>query len=283
MIEETDELITPQLAKEYLDLNTNNWRKLSRQRVLALATDMAAGRWVPHTGTIDFTEDGQLGDGQHRLAAIVESGVAIPFRVRRNVPVVVIENIDSGPRRTFAELLRHRGEPSANELAATVTLRYRWGQGVVSRGGGNNYPTTPALMGWYLDHRDIRDYATLGARVSRAIRIKGRVIGAALYEFAKIDRSEALVFADRLMDGVGLSSDDPILHLRNQAIKGAASRFETNAFDDLALTIKAWNAWITGQPMRLLFYRRGGSKREPFPEPVDERGVVHRVRPMPSD
>jgi hypothetical protein len=276
MIEETYELITPQQAKDYLALNTNNWRTLKKQRVASLASDMAGGRWVLHTGTIDFTEDGKLGDGQHRLAAIVESGATIMFRVRRNVPMDVIENIDSGPRRTFGELLAHRGETNANALAATIAMAYLWEHGGAGA-AGRSYPTTPTLMAWFTANPEIAPFANTGRQIGREIHMKGRVIGAALYEFAKIDPTESAVFGQRLRDGVGLGEHDAILALRNQATKVKKSRFSTDGWYDLGLTVKAWNSWITGTPVKLLVYRRGGSVKEGFPQPVNGQGVVYPV------
>lgn len=72
--------ITPETAKMWLEKNTRN-RNLSPVLVSAYTSDMLLGKWsLTHQG-IAFYEDGNLADGQHRLAAVVKSGCTIPFLV----------------------------------------------------------------------------------------------------------------------------------------------------------------------------------------------------------
>ena len=79
------ELITPEIANSLLETNTEN-RKISKGTVEAYANDMLAGNWDETVGVaISIDESGILRDGQHRLSAIVESGVAIHMWVCRNV------------------------------------------------------------------------------------------------------------------------------------------------------------------------------------------------------
>ena len=81
----TYELITPEMASGLLESNNEN-RKLSKGTVQAYMNDILAGNWDETTGAaISIDENGVLRDGQHRLAAIVESGVAIHMWVCRNV------------------------------------------------------------------------------------------------------------------------------------------------------------------------------------------------------
>lgn len=78
------ELITAKQAEMYLQLNTSN-RPLRKTLVGQYARDMADGRWkLTHQG-VAFNCDGTLLDGQHRLAAIVQSGVAVQMLVARGV------------------------------------------------------------------------------------------------------------------------------------------------------------------------------------------------------
>lgn len=78
------ELITPNQAGKYLQLNTSN-RKLRKTLVSQYARDMVSGNWrLTHQG-IAFDCRGTLLDGQHRLAAIVESGLPVQMLVTRGV------------------------------------------------------------------------------------------------------------------------------------------------------------------------------------------------------
>lgn len=71
------ELITPEIAKAYLEHNTKN-RSISDPTVDSYAEDMKNGRWCESTGiAISFDTNGVLADGQHRLLAIVKANVPI--------------------------------------------------------------------------------------------------------------------------------------------------------------------------------------------------------------
>ena len=73
-------VITPETAKRLLDGNSDN-RKLIRSTVDQYARDMAAGRWrLTHQGLL-IGKRGKILDGQHRLHAIVKSGVSQPMLV----------------------------------------------------------------------------------------------------------------------------------------------------------------------------------------------------------
>lgn len=78
------ETITAKQAEKYLTFNSNN-RPLRKRLVEQYAKDMQAGNWrLTHQG-VAFNCDGTLLDGQHRLAAIVQSGVTVQMLVARGV------------------------------------------------------------------------------------------------------------------------------------------------------------------------------------------------------
>jgi hypothetical protein len=80
----TIETITPTQAAIWLNANTNN-RPIRRSLVKQYAKEMKNGTWrLTHQG-IAFGSDGTLLDGQHRLAAIVESDVAVTMLVTRGI------------------------------------------------------------------------------------------------------------------------------------------------------------------------------------------------------
>ena len=81
----TVEKITPEIAAEYLKVNIKNYRKLQRQVIKRYAEDMKAGRWELNGEPIVFDENGLLKNGQHRLAAIIASGVTVEMTVVRGV------------------------------------------------------------------------------------------------------------------------------------------------------------------------------------------------------
>lgn len=73
--------ITPAKAEEILQNNHAN-RSISRKTVEAYARDIENGKWKANTGTaISISKNGELLDGQHRLMAIIASGIDVPMWV----------------------------------------------------------------------------------------------------------------------------------------------------------------------------------------------------------
>ena len=76
--------VTPQMAAAWLSDNPQN-RPLDEKRVAEYAERMRSGGWVEHvkggSRPIEVLDTGRLLNGQHRLSAIVRSGVTLKLRV----------------------------------------------------------------------------------------------------------------------------------------------------------------------------------------------------------
>lgn len=93
--------VTPTLAKQWLGKNHN--RKLRKSVVDAYAKQMASGQWSQSHQGIAFSPTGELLDGQHRLAAVVQSGVPVSLVVVRGVRQESQLNMDIGLRRNVVD------------------------------------------------------------------------------------------------------------------------------------------------------------------------------------
>lgn len=102
------EMITPDKAKRYLKSNESN-RTISNTLVQRLSRDMKAGKWELNGEAIVFSADGKLIDGQHRMTAVVKSGVTVPMLVVRGVNADARFTIDHGRARTAGDVLRMKG------------------------------------------------------------------------------------------------------------------------------------------------------------------------------
>lgn len=91
--------ITPENAAQFLLKNKSN-RRISRHTVNCYAKDMKAGRWRRNGEAIVFDSDGYLRNGQHRLSAIVESGVSVTILVIWGVPPEECDIYDRGRIRS---------------------------------------------------------------------------------------------------------------------------------------------------------------------------------------
>ena len=72
-------MVSPAEAKRNLETSERN-RQINKARVQRYAEDMRAGKWSPATLLV-FDEDGHMVDGHHRMLAVVEAGMAVPFCV----------------------------------------------------------------------------------------------------------------------------------------------------------------------------------------------------------
>lgn len=98
------ETITPEQASKYLMRNTSN-RQLRTSLVSKYTKDMEAGNWcLSHQG-IAFNCDGTLLDGQHRLKAVLQSGVTVKMLVARNVDSKSQLVMDDHARRSASDSL----------------------------------------------------------------------------------------------------------------------------------------------------------------------------------
>lgn len=268
---------TPKMAEEWLGRNVSN--RSHRERVSRrYAYDMVNGDWRWTGDPLRVTADGALKDGQHRLKAVVIAGETDPDIV---IPFLVVvvgadaqEAIDTGIPRKLHDVLKLRGEMDAGALAAVIRLATQWDEGVRRSLSTNNSSTgTHAHYLRTLEaHPELRDVIADAQRVSRHCELPASIVGLLWWAFDRIDETspdDARFFFDRLADGQGLVSGDPIYELRKtlDLIK-ASVRGERSRTHLIAITIKAWNAYRRGDKVGLLRYRSGGAKPEAFPEPI---------------
>jgi len=114
-------LITPTAASSMLARNTRN-RSIHNGRVESLARAMSAGGFLESPMPISIGEDGTLLDGQHRLAAIVKSGLPQRMWVASGVHAEVQDVIDIGQRRSVAQGLQMEGIVNTTRTAAACRV-----------------------------------------------------------------------------------------------------------------------------------------------------------------
>ena len=116
----SNRLFTPEDAKRMLERNIDGNRRVKDYVVAKYAKDMREGRWKDDvSGQIIVSDTGKLLDGQHRLIAVMLSGIPRAFDVKTGVPESAFAYIDNGSSRTVADFI---GIPNANECAAIPRL-----------------------------------------------------------------------------------------------------------------------------------------------------------------
>lgn len=118
----TIEKITPAIAAAYLECSNTANRPMRPQHVRALASDMRDGRWLLTHEPIAFAEDGVLLDGQHRLAAIAQSGKTVDLAVARACKRETFVVVGCGSIRKSSDVLAIAGEQNAVKLSSMAVV-----------------------------------------------------------------------------------------------------------------------------------------------------------------
>ena len=142
------ELITPEIAKQMLEHNTSNYRKLTEAQVVRYIKDLVSNLWTHTTATIAFTESGVLVDGQHRLHAIARSGKSVWMFIMRNLPEEFADdpNQDKGKMRSVGVYLNKLGVKNATTAASAIRICYRLAVGASATRNGNSNLTDSQVL-----------------------------------------------------------------------------------------------------------------------------------------
>lgn len=119
MTKTVDVIVTPDEARRILDAYTPEWQRLKKPRALdKLVSDMRDGRWTSGS-IIEFSDTPDKGrlliNGQHRLLAVVESGVSVEFAFTyhsdksEQAAQDRYRDIDKHSPRTMADAIRAGG------------------------------------------------------------------------------------------------------------------------------------------------------------------------------
>lgn len=114
------EIITPELAKLYLEKNIENNRKLRHTNIATYADAMKKGEWQLTSQGITFNDKGQLTDGQHRLHAIIKAGVPVEMYVTYGEPSSSIIH-DRGRIRSINDVMNMSGGEKVSVANVSIT------------------------------------------------------------------------------------------------------------------------------------------------------------------
>lgn len=257
------ELVTPGKAEAWLKRNVSN-RKVRPSIVKVYADIMRHGNWQYPAGSIQFDKDGSLVDGQHRLHAIVLSGVSQHFVIVRGGGFDVQDVIDSGRTRSVGDQLFRRGEKHSVLLGSVVKAVMRYTRSPDAPYSSRGSIRTTDVVDFLVEHPDIRLSLPIGQRMSTRFGGGPKATFSALhYIFAEIDLDAADAFFEGLIEGVGLDKNSPLLLLRNYLMQ-APWKEDSSHTEIWAKTVKTWNAIREGREVKVLRY----SKTETYPQPI---------------
>lgn len=267
------EKITPEHAASLLKSNKNN-RPIKAQKLLALKRDLKNGNFkLTHQGiAIDW--NGNLIDGQHRLTAIAESGVAAYMYVTYDCDPEIFKVIDCGSTRNPSDVLKTLGASNYSSVASGARLvlwahhRYSIYASPFGKATKKAFTASNAdISNFYINNKESLERAASHAkqlhRLSPVFLVSALTAFFFLVEERQSDYSEALEFMERVGKGANLEPG---------SVELAVSKFLSLRYTDLrgykkgeymlAVYIKAYNRYIDGDSM--LQFRLGSVDPLPF-------------------
>lgn len=112
-------LITPESAAKLLQRNTKN-RSVKPNKIRTYVRDMKEDKWMETGAPIRISKTNKLLDGQHRLMAVVESGVSVEMVVVSDIDDKVMANIDTGTKRSPGDVFKIEGISYASATSAII-------------------------------------------------------------------------------------------------------------------------------------------------------------------
>lgn len=256
--------ITPQLAEKWLSKNTHN-RNVVNSRVNQYAADMRRGEWRVNGETIKLAVDGTILDGQHRLMAVLEAGIEIQSLVISGLEAQAQETMDQGRARTLSDVFKLRGEKYWGPLATAtrmLAIYELYGQLLQPP-----YEPTPSIQqaGRSLDRNpELRSSVAFVFGLRRSWMPSSH-LGALHFLLASVDADAADDFVTKLSTGEDLQRGHAIYALREQLMQVHMERTPLGQRMQLALIVKAWNAYLAGDHVARLRWTPGGPQPEVFP------------------
>jgi hypothetical protein len=261
-------ILSPEAAKLLLKSHNFKNRGLKKHQKAFLQRQIEAGKFVYNGETIIVGDNGQILNGQHRLAACVATGKAIEVLMVFGVPASAFVTVDQGARRGGADVLAIEGYRNCNNLAATLRQIDNYFKGALGKahasgpsgaeGRGDNSFTLELLA----------RYPDVEQSVSKmkGFRLSAPAVACALhYLFRQRSPEQADEFCDVLLNG--FSPDTPYTEigraggvLREWLTRAALGSKKTPPWVQANIWIKAWNAGRTDSMPKVLSWKDGIDK-----------------------
>lgn len=264
--------IDPGYAKQLLEMNTDNYRKLDKSRVAHYANEIRKGRWALNGESIKI-KDGKVADGQHRLWAVIQANMPIMTVISFDLPGSVL-SMDGGKTRTIGSRLAYQGVKNSNHVAAAtkLVLQYDKGKWDINQLSQEDYADSD-IVDYALKYKDHMENATrFGSRHSGIARLSVSLIAAISHITSgkSVDpEGDEFVrwFWESFLTGAGVDADEPVLLLRNRLIKANARPQDSlTSLYQRALVTLAWNKTIRGEKAKELRLRLTGPGKQALPK-----------------
>lgn len=261
-------LITPEMAKKMLEMNTNN-RVANQAYIHKYAREMVNGTWKENTGElIKISKSNIILDGQHRLLAIIKANKCINFHVATEVEDDAFTVLDTGKTRSTGDIFKLAGVKNYNNISS-ITQLYNNVYNNRSKAIKSTNTTSlrpQELLNMYNEQpeywQEVFNLAqNLHTRFQRIWNLTE--IGMFIAVLDHVNMIKSREFMRQICEGVDVSNNIVIL-LRNKLIADKVSaNKKISVTYRRALVIKAWNIFYSNRNVKVLKFN---PDTESYPE-----------------
>ena len=276
--------ITPDMAKTILTYRNKNNRKYRYNQLAKLSEAIEKGEWQVTNSGLAFDKEGNLIDGQHRLAAVLQTRKTVPMMVATNMPKEIFNVIDSGCKRTTGDALDILGSENGLVVSGAIKIFICYQKFPEQSWSGTAIvqPTSTQITNIY-KKRSEEIEALLSVIKTKHKRFKcfapslGLALSMLLLDCGWSD-VQIWEFWDAVTLGANLSSDSVILSFRNQLSDPyfrkrhyGTQRYMLNAF------IKCFNSYITRESISKFIAPRPNTKLYKIQKPAKKQSSINEV------
>jgi hypothetical protein len=248
-------LVSPEDAKNWLDNCNSGNRSVNQHRVTSYVNDILNSNWKEDTGEcIKFSKKGKLLDGQHRLLAILKSGISINLHIASDLEDSIFNVIDTGKSRGGKDAMKIAGVSAYAQLSSIIQKYNTLKIGGYKSDKGKSLSNSELLKIYNLTP------TYWDEKVNYAIKQKNKFnniisntsIGGFSAIFDDKDVITSRMFFEELCTGRDITNES-VDALRNRLIKEKVSKInKLSKKVETAFFIKTWNAYRLGKEFKIL-------------------------------
>ena len=253
-----EKTITPEEAAAIIQSQNYNNRPLNQVTVNYYAYQMQEGLWKSNGEGIQFSKTGRLLNGQHRLMAIIKANMPIKLFCVYNIDDDAFVTYDQQYTRTAAHLFTMKGYKNANNKAAFVNRYLLWTKqkGDAKTSSKRKYIPKEMVLQEYENHIEAFDriYEKAEKCYFKFRRLLTTTELGAYMSFLIIQKGHPEEKVYSFFNQLTLIEQPTQSEAINKLRESLNNRTDISRPMKYAYVVKAWNAYITGKEIKILYY-----------------------------
>lgn len=239
------ETLTVDRAEVLWAVNEEN-RNLSPACLADICRDIRNKAYRLNGETVVVSSGGLLNDGQHRVRAVIETGIPIRTFMVFGVDRDSRRTLDTGRARTTGNFISMEGGKHANRASQVAfwLLMHRLGL-FEQNGTQKGIPTKSEVIAYWFQNAETIEEAINVVRIKNALEMRSSgPLATAFVLISRVNPNGAREFFSKLCEGGGYEIGSPIHRLRSRIIEMQGARLRPG--QKIGLIIRGWNAHCRG-------------------------------------